>query len=157
MIKIILLLLFSCKTSSKGAISQENQWTGLENDLKKLEGRNSDQDPNFPVKTVYFDYDSHFLNSEFERILEQNVQILKKNPSWTFQLEGHCDKRGSEQYNLFLGERRALSVKKFLIKKGIDGSRLKTISYGKSYLLRMGDSEEDHGKNRRVNFSATSL
>jgi peptidoglycan-associated lipoprotein len=102
--------------------------------------------------TIHFEYDKATLTTEARRVLKQNGEWIKEHPKVNMQVEGHCDERGSIEYNLSLGERRAKAAKNFLTSLGIDGARLNIISYGKEKLLQTGDSEEIHAKNRRANF-----
>jgi len=102
--------------------------------------------------TVYFEYDKSSLTKETMKTLESNAAWMKKNSNLNLQIEGHCDARGSIEYNLALGERRAKSVKSYLVKLGIPASRLSIVSYGKERPIAMGDSEEAYAKNRRANF-----
>lgn len=104
------------------------------------------------LQSILFDYDKATLTDSEKAKLDGNVQWLNKNANSKMQIEGHCDQRGSTEYNLSLGERRALAVKKMLMNKGISGNRLSTVSYGKEKLLATGDSEADMAKNRRANF-----
>lgn len=102
--------------------------------------------------TVNFEYDKARLTDEARALLASNVEWIKSNPGKIVQLEGHTDERGSTEYNLALGDRRARSVKDYLTSLGIDGSRLVVISYGKEKLLDPSGTESAHAKNRRVNF-----
>lgn len=102
--------------------------------------------------TVNFEYDRARLTEESRSLLASNVDWIKGNPGKIVQLEGHCDERGSTEYNLALGDRRARSVKDYLVSLGIDPNQLVVISYGKEKPLSYGDSNKDHGLNRRVNF-----
>jgi peptidoglycan-associated lipoprotein len=102
--------------------------------------------------TVNFEYDQARLTTEARRKLADNAQWMKSNPNSTLQIEGHCDQRGSIEYNLSLGERRAQAVKRYMVSIGADGNRLTTISYGKEKLLDNGDSESAMARNRRANF-----
>lgn len=104
------------------------------------------------LKTVNFDYDSSTLSSESRRQLSENAEWIKTNAKTTVQIEGHCDSRGSVEYNLALGERRAKAVKNYLVSLGIDSKRLTIISYGEEKPVAMGDSEDAYTKNRRANF-----
>jgi peptidoglycan-associated lipoprotein len=108
------------------------------------------------LQTVHFPYDSSNLDSEAKNVLRSNAEILKTNSNVKIQIEGHCDARGGIQYNLALGERRAKSVKDYLVDAGVSGNRISTISYGKERLLDPGTSEEANAKNRRANFVITS-
>ena len=101
-----------------------------------------------PALTVYFAYDSDKLNQETRDTLSQNANWIQTNQITSVELEGHCDIRGSEAYNIGLGTRRAQSVKDFLVEQGIDSSKLSVISYGEERPI----SEFAHDRNRRVNF-----
>lgn len=104
------------------------------------------------LSTVHFEYDSSTLSTETRRRLAENAEWIKTNSNVTVQIEGHADSRGSVEYNLALGERRAKSVKGYLVSLGIDSKRLTVISYGEEKPLVTGDTEEAHAKNRRANF-----
>ncbi len=104
------------------------------------------------LSSINFDYDSSTLSSESRRQLADNAQWIKSNANTTVQIEGHCDNRGSVEYNLALGERRAKSVKTYLMGLGIESKRLTIISYGEEKPLVAGDSEDAYSKNRRANF-----
>lgn len=106
-----------------------------------------------PFRNVYFGYDSSTLDDEARQNIEYNVQILEQNPGVKVQLEGHCDERGTAEYNLALGQRRAQSVLDVLISYGMSPSRFSTISYGEEVPLQQGASEAAFAKNRRVHFS----
>lgn len=101
--------------------------------------------------SVNFDYDSSTLTSETRRKLAENAEWIKTNKA-TVQVEGHCDSRGSNEYNLALGERRAKAVKNYLVSLGIDSKRMTIISYGEEKPIASGDTEEAYARNRRVNF-----
>lgn len=104
------------------------------------------------LTTIYFDYDQAALSSESRRILAQNAEWIKSNAAVTLQIEGHCDERGTVEYNMALGERRAKAVKAYLVSLGVDGKRLTTISWGKEKPVVQGDTEAAYSKNRRANF-----
>lgn len=111
----------------------------------------SDAKNSFGLKTVYFPYDSNIIVGESQEALEKDAAILRKHVRLRIQIEGHCDARGSIQYNLALGERRARAVRAYLIEQGISADRLSSISYGKERPAVPGDSEEVYSKNRRAN------
>jgi peptidoglycan-associated lipoprotein len=104
------------------------------------------------LKDIYFDFDQYDLTGDARRILTENAKVLVAHPTLIIQIEGHCDERGSNEYNLALGERRAVSVKLYLIKLGVQGSRLSTISYGEELPVDTGHMEEAWAKNRRCHF-----
>jgi len=105
------------------------------------------------LQMVHFDFDSAVLTDVARRILDKNIAWLKAHPNVRVQIEGHCDERGTEEYNLHLGERRAESVKRYLVQNGIDPSRLFTISYGEERPIDPRHNESAWAKNRRVQFS----
>tara|TARA_Y100000992_G_C21254543_1_gene487801 strand:- start:197 stop:706 length:510 start_codon:yes stop_codon:yes gene_type:complete len=99
---------------------------------------------------VYFETDKHNVNASSAYALESQANWLKSTPGFTIILEGHCDERGTREYNLALGERRANAVKEFLVSLGVDASRLEAISYGKERPAAEGSSTEAWAENRRV-------
>lgn len=101
---------------------------------------------------VNFDFDRHDLTSEAREILANHARLLKENPHIRLKIEGHCDERGTIEYNLALGERRASAVKNYLVNYGIDSYRLSTISYGKERPLNSRSTPEAWAKNRRAAF-----
>ena len=104
------------------------------------------------LSTVYFEYDKATLTKEAMKTLNENAAWMKTNSNVNLQIEGHCDARGSIEYNLALGERRAKAVRAYLIKLGVKPDRLSIVSYGKERPLVLGDTEEAYAKNRRANF-----
>lgn len=104
------------------------------------------------LATINFDYDKAALSPEAKTKLKANADWMKKNPKAKVQIEGHCDSRGTIEYNLALGERRAKSVRDYMKGLGVSADRLSTISYGKERPLFDGDSEAIMAKNRRANF-----
>jgi peptidoglycan-associated lipoprotein len=104
------------------------------------------------LQTVFFDYDSAQLSNSEKAKLMGNIEWMRKNSSSKMTIEGHCDQRGSNEYNLSLGERRANAVKQIFISNGISQNRLSTVSFGEEKPLVSGDSEDAMSKNRRANF-----
>ncbi|WP_415062191.1 peptidoglycan-associated lipoprotein Pal [Bdellovibrio sp.] len=102
--------------------------------------------------TVHFGYDKSNLDAAAKKDIASNVEWMKKNSSVKVQIEGHCDARGTIEYNVALGERRANAVKAYMVSLGIPTDRLNVISYGKEKPLEMGDNEAAWAKNRRANF-----
>jgi len=98
---------------------------------------------------VFFDYDRYTLTPEARSTLDRQVEWLRKYPSVTVTVEGHADERGTREYNLAIGERRANSVKSYLAAKGVTGARLKTISFGKERPAVIGSDESSWAQNRR--------
>lgn len=105
------------------------------------------------LRDIHFDFDDSSLRPEAEGVLNANAGVLLDNMWVNVVIEGHCDERGTVEYNLALGERRALSAKRYLVSYGIDESRISIISYGKERPLDQGHSEEAWAKNRRAHFA----
>ena len=101
------------------------------------------------LKDIHFDFDKYDIRPGDAEILKGNAALLTRYPKMKIQIEGHCDERGTVEYNLALGERRANSTKKYLITLGIAGDRVSAISYGKERPLDPGHNEEAWAKNRR--------
>jgi peptidoglycan-associated lipoprotein len=102
------------------------------------------------LKDIHFDFDKYDIRPEDTDTLKENAALLAKYPNVKIQIEGHCDERGTAQYNLALGERRASSAKQYLITLGISVDRITTISYGEEKPLDPGHNEEAWAKNRRA-------
>jgi peptidoglycan-associated lipoprotein len=104
------------------------------------------------LKDIHFDFDKYDIRLGNAEILKANAAVLTKNPNVKIQIEGHCDERGTAEYNLALGERRANSTKNYLLSLGISAARISTISYGKERPSDPGHNEEAWAKNRRSHF-----
>ena len=99
--------------------------------------------------TVYFGYDESTLSAEAQATLDRQAAFLKANPTIRIVLEGHCDERGTREYNLALGDRRASAARDYLVAKGVNASRLTTISYGKERPAVGGSNDTSYALNRR--------
>jgi peptidoglycan-associated lipoprotein len=108
--------------------------------------------PDSPLstRTIYFDFDSSEIKPEFVDVLRAHARYLASNPNVKVTLEGHTDERGSREYNLALGERRAAQVKQFMMAEGVSASQLNTISYGEERPVDPGTGEAAWAHNRRV-------
>ena len=109
-----------------------------------------------PLSPVYFPLDSFELSAEARTQLESSAQVLRTNTTWQVTVEGHCDERGTAEYNLSLGERRALAAKAYLVSLGIAADRLRTVSYGKEFPFDPGHDDSAWAKNRRAHFVITA-
>jgi peptidoglycan-associated lipoprotein len=107
------------------------------------------------LEIVFFEFDSDEISGEAEEKLRAKAEILRANPGLRLRIEGHADQRGSTEYNLALGQRRAESVRAWLSAYGIDEARLNTLSYGKERLLDEGTDESAFARNRRAEFVIT--
>jgi peptidoglycan-associated lipoprotein len=111
---------------------------------------------NSPFQPVFYLLDSYEVDTAGQQALNANAGLLKKYPTWVITIEGHCDERGTAEYNLALGEKRALSAKTYLVSLGIPADRLRTVSYGKEFPFDPGHDENAWSKNRRAHFVVTS-
>jgi peptidoglycan-associated lipoprotein len=109
------------------------------------------------VRDIYFDYDKSDVRADQQNTARADADAIKSiladNPNFTIQVEGHCDERGSAEYNLGLGDRRATAAKDYLVQLGVPADRLKTISYGKERPQCTEANEECYQKNRRAHFA----
>ena len=104
------------------------------------------------LQPVYFTFNSTEFSEEAKATLERNAEWIMSHPDTFIVIEGHCDDRGSTEYNLALGERRAVSVKKYLVRLGVEPNRLGVVSYGEEKPIAFGRGESDHQVNRRAEF-----
>jgi peptidoglycan-associated lipoprotein len=115
-----------------------------------------DINKNSPFQPVFFRFDSSDVDAEAQQALNANAEIMKKYPTWVVTIEGHADERGTAEYNLALGERRAMSARTYLVSLGLSADRLRTVSYGKEFPFDPGHDEAAWAKNRRAQFVLTS-
>jgi peptidoglycan-associated lipoprotein len=108
-----------------------------------------------PLKPVFYDFNSSELNTEAVATLRANADLFRKYPTWAVTIEGHCDERGTAEYNLALGERRAVSARTYLVSLGIAADRLRIVSYGKEFPFDPAHTEEAWARNRRGHFVIT--
>jgi peptidoglycan-associated lipoprotein len=151
-----LVLTSACAGKKKAAdnvnVGDANPDAGISAKEMTFDPMGSDSGTIAGLSTVFFDYDQANLTADSRRLLASNAEWIKKNGNVSVQIEGHCDNRGTVEYNIALGERRALAVKKYLTNLGIPSKRLSVISYGKERPVAQGDSEDAFSKNRRANF-----
>jgi len=138
--------------------------------VKKEEPKAEDTQKNQPVEepslrgkdyqevpelvTVYFELDQSTLRDDARGILQKNYEALKQHADWEVLIEGNCDERGTTEYNLGLGQRRAAAVREYYMSLGVNGSRIATISYGKEKPICDGHTEDCWSKNRRADSKA---
>jgi peptidoglycan-associated lipoprotein len=157
-LSIFMIWAFGCKTSTPptvegtgttdvgpghGIVGTEIPGEGLDGTLYGLED-------------VHFEFDKSSLSPEAQEVLRRNADWLRTNSSTMIEVEGHCDERGTIEYNLALGDRRARSAKDFLVNLGIGAARMRTISYGKEMPMDAGHTEGAWAKNRRAHFTIIS-
>lgn len=119
---------------------------------KSLDDLNRDS----PLKPLYYELDSSEVSAEGQQVLQANAAVLKKYPTWQVTIEGHCDERGTAEYNLALGERRALAAKTYLVSLGIAADKVRIVSYGKEFPFDAGHEDAAWSKNRRAHFVITA-
>ena len=115
-----------------------------------------DLNRNSPLQPVFFELDSTDMSGAAQSALNANAALLKRYPAWSVTIEGHCDERGTAEYNLALGERRAVAARAYLVSLGISADRLRTVSYGKELPFDPGHDEAALAKNRRAHFVITA-
>jgi peptidoglycan-associated lipoprotein len=122
-----------------------------------ISGRDiGDINKNSPFQPVFFALDSSDVDAAGQKALNANAEILKKYTTWVITIEGHSDERGTAEYNLALGERRAMAARTYLVSLGIPADRLRTVSYGKEFPFDPGHTETSWSQNRRAQFVLTS-
>jgi len=104
------------------------------------------------LREIYFNFDKYDIREDAKPVLQKNAEWLLSHNSVEFVIEGNCDERGTIEYNIALGEKRAISAKKYLVSLGVPAERIKVTSYGKSKPVVRGINEETHQKNRRDDF-----
>lgn len=121
-------------------------------DTAYTEDAYADTQKQVELERIHFAFDMYDLNTEARQTLQNNALYLEQNPETSIILEGHCDERGSDEYNLALGEKRARAAAEYLKNLGIDSSRIRTISYGEEKPLDPASNEEAWSLNRRAEF-----
>jgi len=119
-------------------------------------GSIDDINRNSPLKPVFYALDAAEVDADGQKVLQGNAEILRRYTTWQISIEGHCDERGTAEYNLALGERRAVAARNYLVSLGIPADRVKIVSYGKEFPFDPGHSEEAWSKNRRAHFVVTA-
>ena len=119
---------------------------------KSLDDLNRDS----PLRPLFFELDSSDVSPEGMKAMQDNAAVLKKYPAMQITIEGHCDERGTAEYNLALGERRALAARNYLVSLGIAADKIKTVSYGKEFPFDAGHDDAAWKNNRRAHFVITA-
>ena len=104
------------------------------------------------IKDIFFEYDSYEITSQYQSVIQSDARFLQQHPTMTFLIEGHCDERGSIEYNVALGEYRANAAKQALVQAGVSATRIRTISYGKEKPFCSESTESCWQQNRRAHF-----
>ncbi len=119
---------------------------------KSLDDLNRDS----PLQPLFFELDSSEVSVAGQAVLQANAAVMKKYPAWQVTIEGHCDERGTAEYNLALGERRALAARTYMVSLGIPADKVKIVSYGKEFPFAAGHDNAAWDKNRRAHFVITA-
>ena len=109
-----------------------------------------------PLEPAFFELDSAALDDGGRRVVEANAEVLREYSSWVVTIEGHCDERGTAEYNLGLGERRALAAQQYLVELGVNATRVRTVSYGKEFPFDPEHNDRAWAANRRAHFVITA-
>jgi len=158
----LIILLASCETASQKSVSGTSATSGSSSGSKAdsvkkkgsslfAQAKETASDKLISVgDRIYFGYDSAELSNEAKQMLDKQSRFLRANSDLSFTIEGHCDERGTREYNLALGEQRATAVRDYLVIEGIDPDRLRVISYGKEKPAVIGANDMAWSKNRRA-------
>jgi peptidoglycan-associated lipoprotein len=130
------------QTDTKPSVTSEELSSNIEEANRQAQLRGF-------IKDAFFGYDEAALSADAQAALTDSANWLKRNPTYNLLIEGHCDERGTEQYNLALGDRRANTAKQFLMTLGVDAARIRTVSYGEERPFDPGHDESAWAKNRR--------
>jgi len=156
------LALFTILNCAKKVRTDEPLITAEENASDSVDLKNTESDSAGDadltaneLQTVYFPFDSSSLTGAAREALKANAAWIKQNPNVAVQVEGHCDERGTTEYNLALGERRAMAARDFLLQNGVPRDRLSTLSYGEERPAEAGSGESIWSRNRRASFAVT--
>jgi peptidoglycan-associated lipoprotein len=154
---LVLILAFAASCTSKKTATDKNGDAGasaptIDSSPMNFDAAGSDSGKIDGLETIHFAYDKALISAEDKKKIQGNVTWLNAHANTNLQIEGHCDAKGSIEYNLALGERRANAVKDYMVGLGVAAGRLSVISYGKEKPVATGDSEAAYAKNRRANF-----
>lgn len=140
------------KTDDGMKVADTGEAMGVEESLDSVPRGTSEGRTSEGMLPVYFNYDSSDISGEQVSRIEVNADFSKSNPTLPIRIEGNCDARGTNEYNMALGERRALSAKKYLVNLGVEEAKLTTVSYGEERMLLHGHDELSWAQNRRADF-----
>lgn len=149
---VSLLALSGCGTKKATDADMKSDAAGVEEPLDSTATGISEGRTSAPMLPVYFDFDASGIRADQASRLQVNADFLDKKQDVNIRIEGNCDPRGTNEYNMALGERRALAAKKYLTNLGIAESRMNTVSYGEERILLQGQDELSWAQNRRDDF-----
>ena len=143
------------QAANQGALGQEGLGSAGGSSLSQFQKGQLGSNEQGPLGDIHFDYNDYTVRPQDGDILHSNADWLQKNPDRHLQIEGHCDDRGSEEYNIALGAKRAQAAKEYLQTLGVASDRMSTISYGKELPLCTEHTEDCWAQNRRDHFAVT--
>jgi len=143
-------------TSAVGSSSGQGGLTPEQLEAQRLAELQRQAIDKIGADRIYFEFDKSDLSDQSRQILAEKAELLKAHPALALLVEGHCDERGTNEYNMALGERRARAAYEYLVMMGVEAGRLTLISYGEEYPAVPGSDEEAWAKNRRDEFKATA-
>ncbi len=146
------VLLTVVALACQGSRAPQNTEFGDEAPMKRASSPASPERSSPGLQTIYFDFDRSTLGPQAKRTLRDNARFLEENADLPVEIQGHADERGTEEYNLALGSRRAQAARRYLIDLGVDGDKLSAVSYGEEAPMARGHSEAAWAKNRRGAF-----
>ena len=151
---LLSVMLVACKSTDEAAASTESTAPAAQSAAAPSDGltdaQRRERDAALATRIFYFEFDKSDLSAEARAALVHHANQLKANPSTRYRLEGHADERGTREYNLALGERRAQAIERYLQVQGVSATQLETISYGEERPAETGTTEASYSKNRRV-------
>ena len=142
---LVLAVSVGCAKKQPGTVGEGVDGDGLTPEMRQAYSVIQDQ-------KIYFDFDRFDVRSEYQNVLREKADVLKRYPQINVLIEGHCDERGTEEYNMALGERRARAAYEYLLKLGVSPNQLQMISYGKDRPVVAGNDESAWSQNRRDEF-----
>lgn len=146
-------LMISCSSKKKSGDADDGSGAqDITSTNMNFDPTGSDSGTIAGLNTIHFPYDKAILDESNKQKLNANAEWIKAKGNVVVQIEGHCDSRGSVEYNLALGERRAKSVKSYLVSLGVKADKLRVVSYGEEKPIAQGDTDEAYAQNRRANF-----
>ncbi|SJL82919.1 peptidoglycan-associated lipoprotein Pal [Vibrio palustris] len=136
--------------SSKSADTEDTMATPMESSESQMSEEEAKNQALREKQTVYFAFDNSTISSDYEDMLEAHASYLSEHPNMSVKIEGYTDERGTPEYNIALGERRAKAVEKYLEALGVEASQISIVSYGEEKPLVLGQSQAAYAKNRRA-------
>ncbi len=149
---LLVSLLMLSLAVTVGCAKKQTESAPTDTSMSSAEAMLSEAAQTITDGVIYFDFNKYDIKEEYRQMLQQKADLMRQYPNIRVRIEGNCDARGTQEYNLALGERRARAAYEYLVLLGVNPSQLEIISYGKERPVVMGDSEAAYAANRRDNF-----